>query len=371
MKTFIKSMCVVLCSMMFFGLAACGGDSNSDGDGNGVTPPPSANYSLENLIGVWNGISSNSTFKLAFGIYGNNTFQFSLFRYNSSSSNYESIMQEQGTYVFDTNTGELKLTYSDNSTEILKVSNQTYSSFTLTVGETTFYMTRYTDSGGDSGGGTTVDYAPSNVSDKHIHVGLRTYSLDLYFDSNTSVNMTYSKMTSPFNLVRASYSKSGTNTATISYTWDGTTGTVTSTVELTFTSETGGTAKGDVMSGTFTIENFARSSDVEAPINIANKTLHVPHGTDTWFKFGSQNGTRVNITDYSSVISYQTIYATYIRTSSTSATLTIHMNFSSYTTEKQETYTLDFYTNTSGKYSFHSNNGSYGSSSWTGDFTLE
>lgn len=372
MKTFIKSMLVALFGMtMALGLVACGGgDSNGGDGGDGVTTPPSASYNSANLIGVWSGVSSNSSFKLAFTIYENNRFQYNLLQYNSSSGTYQSILQAFGSYYFDTNTGELKLAYNDDSTETLKVSNQTYSSFTLTVSQTVFYMTRYSGSDDTGGSVTTTDYAPSNVSEKHIHIGLHAYSLDLYFDTNNSINMTYSKMTT-FTLVSASYSKTGTNSARVSYTWRGTTGTVTSTVDLTFTSETGGIAKGDAISGTFTIEDFSRSTSAQAPTSIAYKTLHVPYGTDTWFKFGSQTGTRVAITSYSSSISYSTIYATYVRSSATSATITIHKNISSYTSESQETYTLDFYTSTSGKYSFYSNHGSYGTSSWTGDFTLE
>lgn len=373
MKVFIKSVYVVLCGMMMaLGLAACGGgDSNGGDGGDGVPTPPSASYSLENLVGVWSGVSSNATFQLAFGIYGNNTFQYNLYSYKSSSGTYESTLQMSGTYQFDINTGELKLTYSDNTVEILKVSDQTYSSFTLIVGQTSFHMTRYSGSSGTGGGGTTTDYAPSNVSEKHIHIGLHSYSLDLYFESNYSVDMTYSRMTRPFTLVSASYSKTGTNSARVSYTWSGTTGTFTSTVDLTFTSETGGTAKGDAVSGTFTIEDFSRSSSAEAPTSIAYKTLHVPYGTDTWFKFGSQSGTSVAITSYSSTLRYSTIYATYLRTSSTSATVTIYHKLSSTATLQQDVYTLDFYTSTSGKYKFTANRGSYGTSSWTGDFTLE
>ena len=369
MKTFIKSMLVMLFGiMMATGLAACGGGDSNGGDG--VTAPPSASYNSANLIGVWSGVSSNSSFKLAFTIYENNRLQYNLLQYNSSSGTYQSILQASGSYYFDTNTGELKLAYNDDSTETLKVSDQTYSSFTLTVSQTVFYMTRYSGSDDTGGSVTTTDYAPSNVSEKHIHIGLHAYSLDLYFDTNTSINMTYSKMTT-FTLHSASYSKTGANAATVTYRWTGTTGTFTSTVDLTFTSETGGTAKGDGISGAFTIEDFSRSSSAEAPTDIAYKTLHVPHGTDTWYKFGSQSGYKVAITSHSSIVSYSTLYATYLRTSSTSATLTIHKNISSYTTESQDIYMLDFYTSTSGKYKFTSNHGSYGSSSWTGDFTLE
>ena len=310
-------------------------------------------------------------FKLIFTIDTNNRFQYTLSQYNSSSGTYQTSLQAAGSYYFDTNTGELKLAYNDDSTETLKISDQTSSSFTLMVGQTVFYMTRYSGSDEtDSGSSTTVDYAPSNVSEKHIHIGLRAYSLDLYFDTNTSIDMTYSKMTT-FTLHSASYSKTGANSATVTYRWTGTTGTFTSTVDLTFTSETGGTAKSDGISGAFTIEDFSRSSSAEAPTDIAYKTLHVPHGTDIWYKFGSQSGYKVAITSHSSIVSYSTLYATYLRTSSTSATLTIHKNISSYTTESQDIYMLDFYTSTSGKYKFTSNHGSYGSSSWTGDFTLE
>ena len=370
MKCALKSMLVMLFGITIaLGIISCGG-GDSSGNEDGVSAPPSASYYPEHLIGTWSGVSSNSAFGLAFVINTNNRFQYSLLQYDNSSGTYQTILQASGSYYFDANTGELKLAYNDDTTETLKVSDQTYSSFTLTVGQTVFHMTRYSDSGGTGGGGTITDYAPSSVAEKHIHIGLHAYSLDLYFETNTSVDMTYSKMTT-FTLLSASYSKTGANSARVSYTWRGTTGTVTSTVDLTFTSATGGTSKGDAISGSFTIEDFSRSTSAEAPTSIAYKTLHVPYGTDTWYKFGSQSGSRVAITSYSSSISYSTIYATYLRSSSTSATITIHKNFSSYTSESQDIYILDFYTSTSGKYKFTSNHGSYGSSSWTGDFTLE
>ena len=55
--------------IMSLAFAACGDDSKDDD----VLAPPSSSYSLENLIGVWSGETSNYTFKLAFGIYENNT----------------------------------------------------------------------------------------------------------------------------------------------------------------------------------------------------------------------------------------------------------------------------------------------------------
>ena len=371
MKYVVKSMLFVLFSMTIaLGVMSCGGGDSSGGD-SGTSAPPSSMYNPSELVGTWSGFSSDLAFKLTIAINSNNSFQFSLYRYNGSNGMFETILQESGAYVFDTNTGELKLTYTDNTTETLKVSNQTNSSYTLMVGQTEFHMTRSSDSGGTGGGGgLTTDYAPSNVYEKHIHIGLHAYSLDLYFDTNTSLDMTYSKMTT-FSLLSASYSKKGTNSATVTYTWRGTTGVVTSTVDLTFTSATGGTAKGDAVSGSFTIEDFSRSASAQAPTSIAYKTLHVPYATDTWYKFGSQSGSRVAITSHSSSISYSTLYATYTRSSSTSATITIHKNISSYTTESQDVYVLDFYTSTSGKYKFTSNHGSFGSSSWTGDFTLE
>lgn len=372
MKCALKSMLVMLFSMTIaLGVMSCGGgDSSGDEDGDGVSAPPSSMYNPSELVGSWSGFSSDLAFKLTIALNSNNSFQYSLYRYNGSNGMFETILQESGAYVFDTNTGELKLTYTDNTTETLKVSNQTNSSYTLMVDQTEFHMTRSSDSDGTGGGGTITDYAPSSVAEKHIHIGLHAYSLDLYFDTNTSVDMTYSKMTT-FTLLSASYSKTGANSARVSYTWRGTTGTVTSTVDLTFTSATGGTSKGDAISGSFTIEDFSRSTSAEAPTSIAYKTLHVPYATDTWYKFGSQSGSRVAITSYSSSISYSTIYATYTRSSSTSATITIHKNISSYTSESQDKYILDFYTSTSGKYKFTSNHGSFGSSSWTGDFTLE
>lgn len=186
-SSFFRSMIVVLFGIiMTTTFVACGG--NDDDDVSGTT---SSSYSLYDLIGVWSGESSNQSFRLALVLYGNNSFQFTLFSYNSSSHTYESILQKAGTYQFNTNTGDLRLTYSDdNSTETFKVTSQTYSSITLMIEETTFYMTRYTnsDDGSFDDSGTTTDWAPSDASGKHFTLteGQTVYSL--YFDSNNNPN---------------------------------------------------------------------------------------------------------------------------------------------------------------------------------------
>lgn len=342
--------------------------------------PEYAIGSAEELQGVWSGYTTNKDKAVVMGFGNDGKGLLQKYNYSNSVGDYVGETSDfiNFNYSYYPYGGKVYINYtsilSGNAT--WRVESMTSEFMSIQIDGVTYYCEKYHDNSGNGGGnsgggGSTNGYAPSDVSDMHIHIGLHSYSLDLYFNSNYSVDMKYSKMNTPFTLISASYSKTGANAATVSYTWSSSTGTHDGSVTLSFTSAGGGTADEYPYSGSFTIEDFSRSSSAEAPANIAYKTLHVPYGTDTWYKFGEQTSNYVSITSYSDIITYEKIYATYTKTSATTATITIYVNISSYTSTKQKKYTLDFHTSTSGKYTFYSNNGSFGSSSWTGDFTLQ
>lgn len=369
MKTIIHSLYIVFCCIiMSLAFAACGDDSKDDD----VLAPPSTSYSLENLIGVWSGETSNYTFKLAFGIYGNNTYQYSLFKYNSSSEKYESNLQQSGTYQFNANTGELILTHADYSTETLQVRNQTYSSFTLIAGQTNFYMKRYTGSGGDDGGSTdTTGWAPGNVSGKHFTLSYSSGTYNIYFTSNSTINN--ASNAGNFVLNGASYEKTSANEATISVTTS-----YTHTAYLTFTSSTGGTFQWSTgATGTFTVYDEQPSSNFSAPYSIAYMTFK-DNARNKTMTFGSQSGSSVNVSyqNWSSE-NNETYNATYNRISDKQATLVIvrewTLSTGSSSITDTWTYNLIFTTATGGNLSYQmsSTNRFSSGQSGTGTFTLQ
>lgn len=227
--------------------------------------------------------------------------------------------------------------------------------------------------------GTTVSsdegYAPADATDLHIKVGLGNWgSFDGYFLSNTSVNTSYSKwvFVDSHSITSARYTKTGANTAKIEFSYaasDYFKG-QTKTIELTFTSSAGGTAtSGQLESGVFTVEKFSKAEAIEAPYDLSGLRLSVPHAGESYFVFGTGTGNHYPITKYKGTVGIGTLSATYNRISDTRAIVTITKKTEHFSTD--EIYELDFYTSTSGKYTFRSDHGSFGSSSWTGDFTLK
>ena len=121
---------------------ACGGGDDDDGDGT---------YSLSNLQGVWSGETTDKLYKIAIAFFPNNTVKSTMYELKEQS--YVARTSTEGTYVFDTNTGVVSITYSDdNTTESFQIADLKYSSCTLYIGDTPFYMTRYKDPGSDSSG---------------------------------------------------------------------------------------------------------------------------------------------------------------------------------------------------------------------------
>lgn len=360
-----------------FTFSACGGDDGGSDGGGGTTPSGGGAYSQTNLVGVWTGFNSDRSLAVVMGIYQDGTGELLLYHYENS--NYQEIFDETMTYQFNTNSGQLFVTYSDNTTEEFQITNQTYNSFTFYVGNTAFYMERYTgddDSGGSSQGG----YAPENISNclfKIVHIG---QAYNIYFTSNTSIRSDYSNVPLPqCTVTGAQYSRTGTNSANVSVSYYNgiLKKNTTITFNLTFTSETGGTSFSENMNGTFTITNEGRGADVSAPENISYMTFSTNPNevTNKWWTFGAQIGSQAKVTSYGGIASslkYYNHYASYFRSSETSAMLTITSQLDKASSESSTAYSLEFQTSTSGRYTSSTYSSFTGQTTRTsGKFTLE
>ncbi len=379
MKHFKSFTMLLLLLAAVFTFSACGGDDGggSSDSGGDVTPSGSGTYSQADLVGAWTGFNSDGSLAVVMGIYQDGTGELVLFRYENSD--YVQIFDEKIKYQFNTNSGELFVTYSDNSTEKFMITNQTYNSFTFYVNDTPFYMERYT---GDNGGGNSsqTGYAPEYVSDctfRIIHIGQAYY---VYFTSNSTIRAEYSRV--PLyqtKVTGASYTKTGANTArvTIDYYSEILDQNYTATFDLTFTSETGGKSQSEHLEGTFTIEQEQRADNISAPADISNMTFSTDPGsaTNRWWKFGGKFGSEISIVSYGglgSSITYYSRYAYYFRRSDTEATLTISEKIDKNSSESNTAYTLEFQTSNSGRYSSsHYSSFTGKTSTHSGTFTLE
>lgn len=373
----LKSVTMLLLLLAaVFTFSACGGDDGggSSDSGGGVTPSGSGTYSQADLVGAWTGFNSDASLAVVMRIYQDGTGELVLFRYENSD--YVQIFDEKIKYQFNTNSGELFVTYSDNSTEKFMITNQTYNSFTFYVGDTAFRMERYT---GD-GGGSQSGYAPDQISNciiRIIHIG---QAFNIYFTSNTTIRSEYSNIPLPQSTVTgARYAKTGANTATVDI--DYYNGVLkksnTYSFNLTFTSETEGTTYSENMNGTFTITNEGSADYVSAPENISYMTFTTDPNevTSKWWTFGAQVNGEAKVTSYGGIASsltYYSHYASYFRSSNTSAVLTISTKLDRESSESNTAYTLEFQTSNSGRYTSSTYSPFTGKTTkLSGKFTLE
>lgn len=216
------------------------------------------------------------------------------------------------------------------------------------------------------------DYAPSDVTNyKFTFTWAMTHYV--YFTSNYSVNssISYYNAYPRQTITSGTYTKTAKNKATITLEYDNN---PPGTFYLTFTSPTSGTLRrtdGDLTDAKFSCEYLGSGETATAPSSIAYKKFATgSYSWSDWFQFGADYGTSIEITNYSGSLTYQTIYATYSKNSSTTATLVIYSKLGSYASLIAKTYNLSFITSTSGTYTMRSNN-SFDTSTHTGDFTLE
>ena len=353
---------------------SCGGSDDDDsggdyGSGGNIEVP-------SQLIGTWSitGQQQNGNIiKLVFQFASGGTGKVATYNYSFSSNSFEEEGSASFNYTFDASTSSLVIT--DNTGSVTYHVDE-LTSENLTLSDTSGNVYKFISGWGISTVSSDTGYAPSDATNLHIKVGMGKTggSFDGYFLSNTSINTSYSRW--PFlerhSITSASYTKTGANTAKIdfSYAKSGYYNGGSKTIELTFTSSTGGTAtSGNLASGVFTVEKFEKAENIQAPYNLSGKRLSVPYGMDTYFVFGDGISNYYPIKKYDGITVFGSISAIYNRISDTRAVITIR-DKTDYST-RESTYTLDFYTSTSGKYSYYKDNGRFGTSSWTGDFTLE
>lgn len=250
------------------------------------------------LVGTWNitgTTTSGEIVKLTYQfneslngetsyyIYQNNYFaQQWCYGFNyrySASENTLDITYDDGsgtTYnVLNATSSELKLSNSDGVITLSYGFGPTYVNIGGGSSSGDDLGGNDSESGGSFGGNapeedTTVDYAPSDISWKHMKVTgvyamAKGHYYNFYFNSNTSL---YPLKSSSMHYVRdgyitsVNYTKTGVNTATLSYTYKYTNSNQTgsNSFTLTFNSETGGNIYLVGNSGTithsFTIEDY-------------------------------------------------------------------------------------------------------------------
>lgn len=378
------TMLLLLLAAVFTFSACGGGDDSGSGDNGGSTLPDNGGgytqYNATYLQGVWIGYTANYSYALAVGIYDDGSCAFIL--YHNNGSNFVKDYEDEGTYQFNTNTGELVVRYDNNTqVESFFVKNQTYSSFTLYVRDMVFNMERYVDEEEGGGESTQDGYAPKDVSDytfKIKHIG-QTYRV--YFTSNTTINSSYCYIPLPESTVQsAEYTRTGANTARVDINYYNSVLNKYSTYsfDLTFTSETGGTSRCENLDGSFTIEKTQREDNVSAPLNISYRKFTTQSGSyvSNWWQFGEQMSNVASITSYGGTATtgskYYRHYGVYTRYSSTEATLVIHEQAYEQTSDQATTYSLEFLTSTSGRFtSSHYSSFTGKTTTQSGTFTLE
>ena len=290
----------------------------------------------------------------------------------------------------DPNTGEdyvgtdaIGRPYADTWKVIsLKQDSMTFKRFSYT-----YKAVRYNGNGGGNGNGSgdkepiETQYAPNDMSGYLLTLTYSNNIYTIYFINNTTISPASDAAGLVLN--GATYEKTGAKTATVSCTTS-----YTYHAYLTFTSYSSGTFSWSTgATGTFTIKEEQAPTNIEAPEYIGYKTFtDSPGSVETSIKFGSQNGSKVYVTDaskwhyfsQSSSLYDRTYNVTYTRTSQNSANLVIKETSKSKSGSTTFTDTWDYQltftaSSAKGNYSCHySTTSRYGTSNTkTGTFTLQ
>lgn len=373
-KTLEKLMAIMMVTVLSI---SCGGDDN-----NGVLNVPlnPTNYgSLQLLQGTWVGYTSDESNAIVVDFYDDMTGGYAQYYYNTYNNEYDKTKESTFRYSYNSSTG--KITLSINGENLVwKV--QSLSSEKIRFEDHkgyVYYGTRYHES----------DWAPSDVSGFHfvggIYISDISGTLDFYFDSNTTLNAvsTIKAEINQYVANSASYQKTGTNKAkiTFSYSLSGSlSGSKTATVYLTFYGDGFGgcfaSEWGEGIGSDFTLKRESPSETPQAPYSVAYKKFSPSE--KTWYQFGSQNGSEVNVTNFQLVVNTScfNVTAAYTRNADNTATLTIS-EITNDTFKAPDsyfyTYTLTFTSSTEGNYSCYksSTNRYDNGSTYSGRFKLE
>lgn len=249
------------------------------------------------LIGTWNITGTTTDGGIAKMTYQFNESLNGETSYYIYQNNYFDLQWSYGfNYKYSASESTLDITYDDGSGTTYNVLNATSSELKLSDSDGTFTLNygfgpTYINTGGgssgseSSGGGSSngdnfggddsgedapVDYAPSDISWKYLKVNgayamAKGHYYNFYFKSNTSL---YSLKNSSMYYVRdgyitsVNYTKTGVNTAILSYTYkyNNSNQTGSNSFTLTFNSETGGNiylvGNSGTITHTFTLEDY-------------------------------------------------------------------------------------------------------------------
>lgn len=363
-------ICFLFCQLC---VTACGGDSDGDDGGNVEN--------LGDIEGSWelymtNNVNERIALTLVFEPGGNGN----LTTYVADGNVYVRDASVDFTYKYNRSNGIL-MVYDGYETLEWRVMKVTSDKLTISMFN---QMLTYGRLSGSGPGGNDDDDNPGVVPETNYALGsVADYeftlykfgqsNLKLYFISNYSINADYSwcSWSVP---VSATYEKTSGSAAVINYEYKdnayGKTGY--SQYALVFTSETGGTVyyEGGV-NGTFVCKKNNKDTNVSAPYTVGGMTFTAKYGSNKWYRFGQQISNHVTVADYSKGgLTYDDIYATYNRLGDNKAELVIYTKLGSYASWEKKKYTLDFYTSTTGRFSYYHSN-KFNTTSYSGEFTLQ
>lgn len=224
----------------------------------------------------------------------------------------------------------------------------------------------------DSGEPVTNNYAISDVSDyEFTFYKYGSYVCKLYFTSNYAINASYSSGYLSEQPYSANYEKQSGEVSVVNYGYKDSYGNIKWTqMVLVFESPTSGKVmyEGGI-NGTFVCKKVEKEVNASAPYYIGGMKFTAKYGGNKWYSFGEQTGNYVKITSHNETLSYDDVYAIYNRQGDKRAVLTIYKKFSGGSSQEHE-YTLEFNTNTSGRFTYYHSN-IFNTTTYSGEFTLE
>lgn len=258
----IFSLMVIMAVSIFS--VSCSGDDDDD-DYSGGYAEQSA------LVGMWNWTgedSSGDIVKYIFCFESDGTGYFEGQKYGYYSGSFLKENRADFHYTYNPQTGLLVLN-EDGSSLTYRITSISSSQITITMEDNSSvvfysgYGPTTVDTGGDRGEDTPSGYAPTDVTGKHFRLYYNTsaggMTTDVYFTSNNGCDSRSVKSTGSLyddDITLAVYERTGANSATITVYWERNNRTRSATYELTFSSETAGSAMQSGIGYKFIVEDY-------------------------------------------------------------------------------------------------------------------
>ena len=339
---------------------------------NGLTPSSGGGQS-NSILGLWVYEVTGFRYEIEFKSDATGHYGYKI----GSVENSDTF-----TYNYDSSKNLIQLFYEDGASEFISIIDMGPNNLHVIIGGNEYNLIRSGNAPEEEvePEEPVTDYAPANASGYHFVLNYNSSVLDLYFDSNSSINPASSY--SQFALVSATYSKTDVNTASLTYVFKGASSDVTRPLTLTFTSYSGGTYTYEYgQQGTFTFAFEEPTVHAESPSSIAYKRFTINPGTSTqqWFQLGAEGFVYYDVTSFnlgtSISSSYHILDFTYSKTGTTTAKITYTERYQTSSYPNKWTYYLDFRSETEGTYdaSYTTNNPYAGTldKDRSGNFTLK